>query len=434
MVGRIVVLYAVLAATWIGLSDVLIAAVVGADARFVVLQTVKGLVFVAVTSVLLFVLIKRDMERIAASEARVRAVLDSMADGVLVVDTKGEVVDANAAAVKLFGFERKEQLLGPIERVAKTVELHHPDGQPFTFDERVTSRVLRGEAVRGAELRLTKEPGSELWLSINGSPVTDPHDDQVKLAVAVFRDITALKHLERMRDEFLSSAAHELRSPIASIKGYSQLLERWAPGGHEPREGTAFRVLNRQCDRLNRLVEDLLEVSRLQLGRMQLRREQFDLRDLVVDVEERMRSISEKHHLTLSADPIPAEIDADRDRLDEVLVNLMDNAIKFSPAGTEIHTNVAVLSGHVVVSVRDSGIGIPADRQDKVFERYYRAHAGLSNDRGGMGIGLWLSKEIVEKHDGRIWFESREGEGSTFSFSLPLARPAHPEPPAQHAH
>ncbi|MGA9522889.1 MAG: ATP-binding protein [Myxococcaceae bacterium] len=426
--ARIVAVYALLVSVWIGVSDVASAVVLNADSAYVWLQILSGLVFVAVTSALLYVLIRRDIQRINRSMARLRAVLESMADAVLVVDRHRNIVEANAAAGALFGCERKEQLLGSVEELVSTKRLHHPDGRPLWMEERVTSRVLEGETLRGLELMMTMDSGDPIWLSLNGSPVFS-RDGQVELAVVVIRDITALKHLERMRDEFLASAAHELRSPIASIKGYSQLLERWAPGGHEPREGTAFRVLNRQCDRLGRLVDDLLEISRLELGRLQLRRQRFDLRELVEDAEERMRGISVNHELTLTDAPLPAEVEADRDRIDEVLVNLLDNAIKFSPPGTEIHTDVTVLPDQVVVSVRDSGIGIPADRQEKLFQRYYRAHAGLANDRGGMGIGLYLSKEIVERHGGRIWFESREGAGSTFYFCLPLAPPAYAEAP-----
>ncbi len=424
--GRIVALYAALAAAWIVLSDVVSSVVLGADGAFIRLQIVTGSLFVAVTSALLYVLIRRDVQRVGRSRARVQAVLENMADAVLVIDRSRNVVDANAAAVALLGYRRKQQVLKPIEEVVSTSRLRHADGRPLSMEERVTSRVLEGETVRGVELMMDFE--EPVWLSLNGSPAISS-DGEVELAVAVIRDITSIKRLEHLRDEFLAAAAHELRSPVASIKGYSELLERWAPGGHEPREGTAFRVLNRQSDRLSRLVEDLIEVSRLELGRLQLHRERFDLKALVEDVEERMKGVSAEHVLTLTADPTPAEVHADRDRIDEVLVNLMDNAIKYSPPHTEIHTTVRVLPDQVVVSVRDSGLGIPTERQSQLFERYYRAHAGLANDKGGLGIGLFLSKELVEKHGGSIWFESQEGAGSTFSFSVPLARPTHAEAP-----
>jgi two-component system, OmpR family, phosphate regulon sensor histidine kinase PhoR len=239
--------------------------------------------------------------------------------------------------------------------------------------------------------------------------------------VVVVRDVTELKRLERMRDEFLSTAAHELRTPITTIKGYAQLLDRWMPGGHEPREGKAFQILNRQSDRLTQLVQELLEVSRLQLGRLALRRQRFELGTLVKDVLDRMRGVSSEHPFVFHQDGA-VFVDADPDRIEQVLVNLFDNAIKYSPGGGDIGVSVTVRDAMAVVSVRDHGMGIPRERQGQLFERFYRAHEGLASDRGGMGVGLHLSEQIVQKHGGRIWFESEEGRGSTFSFSLALAQ------------
>ncbi|MFY0524209.1 sensor histidine kinase [Archangium gephyra] len=238
--------------------------------------------------------------------------------------------------------------------------------------------------------------------------------------MVVLRDLTALKRLERMRDEFISTAAHELRTPITTIKGYAQLLDRWTPGGHDPREGKAFRILNRQSDRLTQLVQELLEVSRLQLGRLALRRQRFELGELVADVLERMQGVSSRHRLVLHQEG-RVFVDADRERIDQVLVNLFDNAIKYSPEGGDIEVRVSARDGSGVVSIRDPGMGIPKERQGQLFERFYRAHAGLETDRGGMGIGLHLSEQIVQRHGGRIWFESEAGRGSTFSFSLEMA-------------
>ncbi|MBI4493922.1 MAG: GAF domain-containing protein [Chloroflexi bacterium] len=245
----------------------------------------------------------------------------------------------------------------------------------------------------------------------------------------------------RVRDQFLSTAAHELKTPVTAIKGYAQLLRQWAPQGHEPREARAFEVINRQCDRLSRLVQELLEVSRLQLGRLELRRQRFELGELAAEVVERMQPLAPGHRLTLHR-AARAAVEADRERLDQALANLLDNAIKFSPRSTvdsqqstaapspqpsapagEIEVRVAVRGGEAVVSVRDQGVGIPRERQAHLFEQFYRAHAGTRHDFGGMGVGLHLSREIVARHGGRMWFESEEGRGSTFFFSLPLAAP-----------
>ncbi len=223
----------------------------------------------------------------------------------------------------------------------------------------------------------------------------------------------------RVRDEFLSTAAHELKTPISVIKGYVELVRRRITTGRPLHEPQVLEVLERQCNRLTRLIQDFLDVARAEYGRLELRCEQCDLAELVRAVVERMQATTARHRLDLQI-AATATIEVDRDRIEQVLENLLSNAIKYSPGGGTIWVTAAVQEGEAIVSVRDEGIGIPADRQDRLFERFYRAHAGTPADYGGMGIGLHLSREIIARHSGRIWFSSAEGEGSTFSFSIPV--------------
>jgi PAS domain S-box-containing protein len=224
----------------------------------------------------------------------------------------------------------------------------------------------------------------------------------------------------RVRDEFLSTAAHELKTPVAIAKGYAQVLRRRPPAALAPHQARALEVLDGQCDRLNRLVQDLLDVSRVRGGRLDLRRERCDLMELVAQVMERMQATTTTHRLRLRQHG-PALVEVDRGRVEQVLFNLLSNAVKFSPQGGDIELDVAVREGEAVVAVQDQGVGIPRDRQARLFEQFYRAHTGTPHDYGGMGIGLHLSREIVTRHGGRMWFASEEGRGSTFSFSLPVA-------------
>jgi two-component system, OmpR family, phosphate regulon sensor histidine kinase PhoR len=229
----------------------------------------------------------------------------------------------------------------------------------------------------------------------------------------------------RVRDEFLSTAAHELKTPVAIIKGYAQLLRRRSPADLAPRDRRALDTLDAECDRINRLVQDFLDVSRAEEGHFELRRERHDLADVVAAAVEQMQATTTVHQLSL-LERRRAVVEIDKGRIVQVLVNLLGNAIKYSPLGGEIGVRLTARLGangapEVVCSVRDSGIGIPPDKQGRVFERFYRAHAGTAHEYGGMGIGLHLSQSIVLLHGGRMWFESEEGRGSTFSFSLPLA-------------
>jgi two-component system, OmpR family, phosphate regulon sensor histidine kinase PhoR len=417
---RPVAIYAVVAGLWILLSDVLLAGLVRGLGTFVQVQVLKGWLYVAATSVLLYALIRKDTAALRESEARHRTSLESMADALFLVDSHGRIVEANKAVLTLFGLEAAG-MPAELRLFIELLDIRHPDGSPVAWDALPSQRALRGETVREQELLARRSNGVLLHISATASPVVTEAGREPEMAVVVLRDLTELKRLERMRDEFLSTAAHELRTPITTIKGYAQLLDRWTPGGHEPREGKAFRILNRQSDRLTRLVQELLEVSRLQLGRLALRRQRFELGELVADVLERMQGVSSRHRLVLHQEG-QVFVDADRERIDQVLVNLFDNAIKYSPEGGDIEARVAIREGTGVVAIQDPGMGIPKERQGQLFERFYRAHAGLESDRGGMGIGLHLSEQIVQRHGGRIWFESEAGKGSTFSFSLALAQ------------
>jgi PAS domain S-box-containing protein len=244
--------------------------------------------------------------------------------------------------------------------------------------------------------------------------------DRAAIAVDNARLYDAAQAASRAKDDFLSTAAHELKTPVTSVKGFAQMLARWTPEQRAAHEATALAALARQCDRLTRLVDDLLAVSRLAVGRLELRRQAIDLVALTADALERMGGLAGDRRLSLAAPPALA-LEGDPDRIDQVLVNLLSNAIKFSPDGSPVEVTIGEEDGGAVVRVRDRGVGIPADKQAHLFERFYRAHAGTPDDRGGMGIGLHFSREIVERHGGRIWFESREGDGSVFAFRLPLA-------------
>jgi signal transduction histidine kinase len=230
----------------------------------------------------------------------------------------------------------------------------------------------------------------------------------------------------RVRDEFLSTAAHELKTPVAIVKGYAQLLRRRPPEGLSARENRALDSLNTQCDRIDRLVQDFLDVSRAGEGLLEMHHERLDLATVVVAAVEHMQATTDTHHLSLTTLP-GFTVQIDQGRIEQVLVNLLGNAIKYSPQGGQIDVEMTAGDANgtspadAVITVRDPGIGIPADRQARLFERFYRAHAGTAHDYGGMGIGLHLSRTIVNHHGGRMWFESEVGRGSTFAFSLPLA-------------
>lgn len=222
----------------------------------------------------------------------------------------------------------------------------------------------------------------------------------------------------RVRNDFLSVAAHELKTPTTAIKAYAQLLRRRMSTGREPGEVEALETINQQADHLARLVQQLLDLSRLEYGRLELHSTEVDLVQIVENVLKRTELVTPDRRLQLESKG-PVVVTADPDRIEQVIGNLLDNAIKFSPAGGTIRTSIDAAGDGAVVSVQDWGMGVPEGRQSRVFERYYRAHEEKAYE--GLGIGLHVAREIIAQHGGEMWFESREGEGSTFYFSLPLA-------------
>ncbi|HET7755089.1 MAG TPA: ATP-binding protein [Anaeromyxobacteraceae bacterium] len=412
---RIVVVYLLVGAAWVLFSDRVLATIVSDPAARDRLQTVKGASYVLATGALLYWLIVRARSHLAASELERRAVLDSIVDAIVVVDPSGTVVDLNAAAARLAGLSQRNGRGLPLAELLARGRFKHLDGRPLAVEDSATSRALQGETVGGFECTVQGPDGSTVFTHVSASPVYVQSGAAPHRAVAVIRDVTDVRRFEVAREEFLSTAAHELKTPLAVTKAYAQLMKRRGQG-----DPAALSVIERQTDRLARIVQQLLEVSRFRSGRGgELRRERFDLGDVADDVAQRMRR--------LTVDPVRVErsdailVLADPDRIAQVMVNLVENAIRFSPLGGEVAIAVRRRATEAVVSVRDHGVGIPPERQDRVFERFYRAHAGTSQDYGGLGLGLDVSREIVARHGGRMWFESEPGQGSTFSFSLPIA-------------
>ncbi len=280
-------------------------------------------------------------------------------------------------------------------------------------DRYATVRALAGERVNAYDAILRRGDGRDVFVSVTAAPVQGA-GRRLDLAVAVLRDVSAARRLDEMREEFLATAAHEFKTPLAVIKAHAQVMQR-----REPPDPQGLTVIQRQVERLDRLVEHLLDTSRLRLRSGEGRRDGFDLAAIAREVVERGQAVAPAHRLSVASSG-PAVVSGDRERIQRVITSLVDNAIRYSPHGGAVVVEVAVSGQEVIVSVSDRGVGIPHERQARIFERYYRAHAGTPQDYGGLGLGLDMSREIVVRHGGRMWFESTPGLGSTFHFSLPL--------------
>ena len=379
-------------------------------------QTQKGVAYVVATALLLLYLMRRQEQERRVQDEEIRAVLDGMADAVLVVDTQDRIVEANRAAIELFEARHARDLLLPVPELLARTHMRRLDGTPIEPERSASRRALAGEVVMGAEARFRALEGRESVVSVTAAPIRARSGEAPRLAAVALRDIAEVKQFEEMREEFLATAAHELRTPLAVVKAHAQLMRKRGQG-----DPAALETIARQIDRLTRIVQQLLEVSRFRSGDAELRRERFDLAALLAEKTGAMSGCTQGHRLVLAKES-SAVVFADRDRIAQVITSLLENALRFSPTGGDVETGIELRRDEAVVSVRDHGVGIPPDRQQRVFERFYRAHAGTAHDYGGLGVGLDMSREIVGRHGGRIWFESAPGEGSTFYFALPLAR------------
>ena len=257
-----------------------------------------------------------------------------------------------------------------------------------------------------------------------------PIDPEILRAkVRVFCDLFVRGEMIRMRsvesdakDVFLADVIHELKTPLAAAKAQAQLaLHQLGDRRTDATTARSLRLISRQIDRLSRLVGDLLEASRLEAGAVELQTSQFDLSALLEEMRNRMQPLGDRHPIRINA-PEKLSLIADKDRIEQVLANLLSNAIRYSPEGGPIEVDAETTGDGVHIRVRDRGLGIPREHQQLVFERFGRAHGTAF---GGLGLGLAISKGIVERHGGRIWVEStgRPGEGSVFHVQLPLVTP-----------
>lgn len=346
-------------------------------------------------------------------------VVDSMSEALFVTDRAGRIILVNSAAAELTGFSREALLARGLPELVSHPQTPVPPN-PWKLLE-----ISSGSGQLSLEAELITASGRGVPVGVSWTVVRDARG-AVTGMMAVARDmrqirelISRLEEALQVRDQFLATAAHELRTPLTALLGHVQLLERQLQPGEESAQARSLSILHRQVKRLTRLVSDMLDLSRLTSGRVELRRQPVELVGLIRRAAEEVAGLTDEHEVRLML-PEAAWVSGDAVRLEQVMGNLLSNAVKFSPAGGLIEIRARVDGDRVTVSVRDEGVGIPRERRRHLFERFYRAHAGTPYDFSGMGIGLNFSREVVRQHGGEMGFESREGQGSTFFFQLPL--------------
>ncbi len=353
-------------------------------------------------------------ERSVRTSDDLRSVLNSTENGIFMVDTDRRVRFVSRQMGDLVGTDLSDAVGRYMPVLIRDV-LRERFKDPEGFERRLLDLYDHMDEEAVDELEVVGTPPR--LLSRYSGPVRD-ETGRLLGRIEVYSDVTEARAAERLKDEFLSLAAHELKTPITSLKAYAQLLRRKPIEQASPKLLTnALVTIDRQATQLTLLVNDLLDVSRVETGHLYLRLEDVDLSRLVRDLVERMTPEGTGHAVVLEA-PEEVWVRADPARVEQVVVNLLTNAIKYSPGGGEVKVSVRRQGDEAVVSVSDRGIGIPKDKLPHIFERFYQAHSTERYSYGGMGLGLYISREIAQRHGGRLWVESEEGRGSTFYFAL----------------
>lgn len=271
-----------------------------------------------------------------------------------------------------------------------------------------------------SQFRIKHTDGTIRWIVCTGNPqFSETGNFSGYIGACV--DITEQKQLQNQKDEFIGIASHELKTPVTSIKAYAQVLEAMFRKSGDERKANMVVKMNNQINRLISLIGDLLDVTKIQSGRLQFNDTIFDFNQLILDLVEDLQRTTDKHQILTELKPI-GEIYADKDRIGQVLTNLVTNAIKYSPDADKIIVQAEVVDNEIIVCVEDFGIGISHDKKDKVFEQFYRVSGDKQHTFPGLGLGLYISSEIIKREGGRIWVNSVLGQGSTFCFSLPIKK------------
>lgn len=351
---------------------------------------------------------------LSEDRAQLLAVLTSMVEGVMVLDHRGYVLQINPALERMFGISRAEARGRPFAELFRHRQLIE-----------LVEAILQSRRNQEVEIVL---PLTSRCLHIEASVAGGERDNEACI-VLVCHDMTELRHLETIRKDFVANVSHELRTPLTSIKGYVEAL---LDGAKDDPDMTAhfLDIILKQSDRLNLLIEDLLELSQIESGRVSFRTDPIDVHAVIDRALSTIKPLAEKkgHRLVTSVNTVLPSAEGDEDRLVQVLTNLLDNAVKYTPAGGTITVGAEEApppraaepaGGAIELSVSDTGIGIPEPDRPRVFERFYRVDKARSRELGGTGLGLAIVKHIVEGHGGQVWVEANGPKGSRFVVRLP---------------
>lgn len=342
--------------------------------------------------------------------AKLAAIVESSDDAIIGKDLEGVVTSWNRGAEQIFGYPEGE-IVGRSILTLIPDELQHEE--PV-----ILGRLRKGEKIEHYEtVRRTKD-GRQINVSLTISPIRDKEGKVIGVS-KIARDITEQKQDEQRKNDFIGMASHELKTPLTSLMALVQVLQMKLKTGNDPFVSQALGKASMQAKKMGSLINGFLNVSRLESGKLEIFKQPFDLIDLINEQLEEITLTVSSHTFYFEA-PLPIEVVADREKIGSVISNLLSNAVKYSPKGKRVDIDCTTTAEEITVSVHDEGMGIRPQDLPRIFDRYYRAGSEHTRHISGFGVGLYLSAEIIQRHDGRIWVESKKGVGSTFFFTLPL--------------
>ncbi|NMG20474.1 PAS domain S-box protein [Brasilonema bromeliae] len=347
-------------------------------------------------------------------------ILNSVGEGLCGLDKLGKITFVNPAAAKLLGYQVTELIGQSIDIILPLSKL---DGTPYTLTDSPIYESLKDASVDQVTNEVfRRKNNSSFPVEYASTPILE--QGKVKGAVITFKDITERQLVERMKDEFISVVSHELRTPLTSIHGSLGMLSSGLLSPASERGKRLLEIAVDSTDRLVRLINDILDIERIESGKVTMAKEVCNAGDLMTSAADVMQAMAQRYGVNLSVSPICVDLWADRDRLIQTLTNLLSNAIKFSPSGGTVWLTAERQELQILFQVKDQGRGIPSDKLETIFERFQQVDSSDSRNHEGTGLGLAICRSIVQQHSGNIWAQSNLGEGSTFYFTLPIPKDA----------
>ncbi|HSX28904.1 MAG TPA: ATP-binding protein [Candidatus Saccharimonadales bacterium] len=366
--------------------------------------------------------LKDSYHRLALEKQRDAAMLESMGEGMIATDSHGTIVAVNKVAAQLLNFTDVNAAVGkPIHHVYELYDLDDKASKPLPAEQRPSFMALSsGKQVENV-FGFYAPDKRKHQLNITANPVK--LDGQVVGVITILRDVTKEKEVDRMKTEFISLASHQLRTPLSAIKWFSEMLVSGDAGQLQPEQLDFAKNIADSTERMIALVNALLNISRIESGRIMVDPKPTDLRELVSGITNDLKAKTEEKQQTLiiSVHEDLPKINLDPRLIGQVYLNLLTNAVKYTPKGGEISVFISKKGDDVISQVTDNGYGIPKDQQGRIFEKFFRAANAVKVETDGTGLGLYLIKAVIESSGGKIWFKSEEGKGTTFWFSIPLS-------------